>query len=117
MSRAAKSVQVFAIYLLIAGLGFMLMPNMPLGLLGFEPVTQPWIRVVGLLLLILSYYYTRAARHEMREFLLWTAQARACVMLVFLLFVILGWAKAPLLLFGVIDLAAAIWTFWALKQS
>jgi hypothetical protein len=41
MSKAAKSVFVFGIYLIFIGLGFLLVPNTVLGLLGFPMTTGP----------------------------------------------------------------------------
>ncbi len=35
MSKAAKSIFIFGIYLVIAGIGFLVIPNMVLSLLGF----------------------------------------------------------------------------------
>jgi len=56
MSNAAKSILVFGIYLVVIGLGFLVVPNTVLALFGFPTTNEPWIRVVGLLVLILGYY-------------------------------------------------------------
>jgi hypothetical protein len=117
VSKAAISLFVFAIYLVLIGLGFLLAPNLMLGLFGFPATTEPWIRVMAMLLLILAYYYIRAARNEMTGFLRFTVHARASVIVFFVVFVVLGLAQPMLIGFGVIDLLGAIWTALALRKT
>jgi hypothetical protein len=117
MSKAAKSVLVFGIYLIVIGLGFLLIPNTMLGLFGIPATTEPWIRVVAMLLLILAYYYIQAARKELTDFLRLTVYGRASVIVFFIAFVVLGLAEPVLIGFGVVDLAAAIWTALALRSA
>ena len=117
MSKAANSVFVFGIYLIVIGLGFLLAPNMVLGLFGFPATTEPWIRVMAMLLLILAYYYIQAARKEMTVFFRFTVHGRASVIVFFIVFVAFGLAQPMLIGFGVVDLAAAIWTALALRNK
>ena len=117
MSKAAISVLVFAIYLALIGLGFLLVPNTLLGLFGFPDTTEVWIRVMAMLLLILVYYYIRAVRSEMTGFFRFTVHARASVIVFFVVFVVLGLAQPMLIGFGVVDLLGAIWTALALRKS
>ncbi len=115
MSKAAKSVFVFGIYMVVIGLGFLVIPNTPLGLFGFPATSEPWIRVVGMLCLVLAFYYIQAARHELRPFFGWTVYARTGVLVCFIVMVALGLAKPMLIAFGVVDLIGAIWTGVALR--
>ena len=117
MSKAATSVLVFGVYLIVLGLVFLLAPNLPLGLLGFPATTEPWIRVMAVLLLILAYYYIQAARKEMTGFFLLTVHGRASVIVFFVALVAFGLAQPTLIMFGVVDLLAAIWTAWALRTA
>ena len=117
MSKAATSVLVFGIYLVVIGLGFLLAPNLPLDLLGFPTTTEPWIRVMAMLLLILAFYYIQAARNEMTAFFRLTVPGRASVIVFFIAFVVLDLAQPMLIMFGVVDLLAAIWTAWALRAT
>ena len=116
MSKAAKSLFVFGIYLIVIGLGFLVMPNLVLRLFGFPVTSEPWIRVMAMLLLFLAYYYIFASRNEMTEFIRSTVYIRASVILFFAGFVLLDLAQPMLLLFGAVDLAAAIWTWLSLRQ-
>jgi hypothetical protein len=117
MSNAAKSILVFGIYLVVIGLGFLIVPNIPLALFGFPTTNEPWIRVVGMLVLILAYYYIQTARSEMQLFFRWTVHTRPLVLVCFIVFVALGLARPTLILFGVVDLLGAIWTGLALRSS
>jgi hypothetical protein len=115
MSKGARSVFVFGIYL--AGLGIVLLvaPNFLLELFFLPSTTEVWVRVVGMLVLFLGFYYTQAARKELTDFIRWTMYPRATVILFFTTFVLLGFAKPPLILFGVADLLGVVWTGLALR--
>ncbi len=117
MSKPAKSVLVFGIYLVVTGLGFLVVPNTLLALFGFATTTEPWIRVVGVVVLVLAYYYIEAARNEVKPFFRWTLYCRPAVLVAFTALVILGLAKPMLILFGVLDLLGALWTGLALRSS
>ena len=117
MSNAAKSILVFGIYLVVIGLTFLVVPDIALNLFGFPTTNEPWIRVVGMLLLILAYYYVQAARNEMKSLFRWTVHARSLVIVVFIAFVVLGLAEPMLIMFGVVDLLGALWTGLALRTS
>ncbi|MCJ7739268.1 MAG: hypothetical protein MUQ10_18470 [Anaerolineae bacterium] len=116
MSKAAKSLYVFAIYLVVIGLGFMAMPNLVLPLFGFAETSEPWIRVMAMLLILLAYYYFHASRNELTDFIRITVYARASVTLFFAAFVLLDLAQPMLLLFAAVDLLAAVWTWVSLRQ-
>jgi hypothetical protein len=117
MSRAAVSLFAFAVYLFVLGAFLLIAPNVLLGVFGFEPTTEVWVRVVGMLVVFLGYYYLSAARGEVAAFMRWTAQARPFVIVFFAVFVALGWAKPVLILFGAVDLAGAVWTHLALRAG
>ena len=117
MSRAAKSLFVFGIYLCGLGLFLLLAPNLLLQLLGVSPTKEIWIRINGMFVLCFSFYYVQVARHELIMFIRWTIPARIAVIIYFAAFVVLVSAPKALLLFGVIDLLAAIWTWSALKRD
>jgi hypothetical protein len=117
MSRAAKSLFVFGVYLLgLSGL-LLLIPNWLIGLFGIAPTSEVWIRVVGMLVLFLAVYYIQAARNELIAFAHWSVYVRASVIGFFGLFVLLDLAPAALILFAVVDLAGAAWTWLALRQD
>lgn len=117
MSNSARSVFVFGLYLVVLGIVLLVVPNVLLGMFSLPSTTEVWIRVVGMLLLFLGFYYIQAARNEMADFFQWTVYVRPTVILFFAAFVLLGFASPFLLLFGVMDILGAIWTGLALRSS
>ncbi len=117
MSRAAKSIAAFGVYLLLLGPTLVVVPNLFLTVVRVPETDEVWIRVVGMLAFFLGYYYLRAARAELTEFMRWTVQARLGVLGFFGAFVVLDLGPPILLLFGGVDAAAAIWTGLALRAD
>jgi hypothetical protein len=117
MSRAATSVFVFSIYLFLLGLILVAFPNALLSLFRLPETNEVWVRVVGMLVLILGYYYSIAAHNELIPFLRATVIGRFTVLVFFIAFVLLGFAPPVLILFGLIDAAAATWTGLALRAQ
>lgn len=117
MTRSAKSVLVFALYLFVLGPTLLVAPNFLLSLFGVAETTDVWIRVVGMLVTLLGFYYVQAARHGLATFLHATVWARGSVVVFFAAFVALKLAPPILVLFGAIDLVGAIWTFLCLRAE
>src|SRR5882672_6157686 len=104
MSPAAKSLFVFGIYLCGLGLVLLLVPNLILQVFKVPTTNEVWIRINGMFLLCLSFYYIQTARNELRSFIRLTVWARIAVIFYFAAFVLLVSAPKILLLFGLIDL-------------
>ncbi len=117
MSPAAKSLLVFGIYLCGLGLLLLLVPNLILRVFGAPPTNEVWIRLNGMFVLCLSFYYVQGARSELTSFIRWTVWTRLAVIFYFAALVLLVSAPKALLLFGLIDLLSAIWTWLALKKD
>ena len=117
MSKAARSLFVFGIYLVALGLFLLIAPNTLITLFGLPETYDVWIRVVGMLVVLLAYYDIQAARAEATDFFRWSVGARGTVILFFAGFVLADLVKPILLLFGGVDLAAAIWTYLALRSD
>lgn len=117
MSYPAKTLFWFGCYLLVLGMALILFPNALLALFRVAPTVEVWIRVTGMLVLILGAYDILASLSELHQFIRWSVPMRASVIFFFAVFVLLGYAPAVLLLFGFIDLACAAWTWVALRQT
>jgi hypothetical protein len=115
VSKCAVSLFVFSIYLYIMGFVLVVTPDTLLRIFGFPDADGLWIRIAGVLVIILGFYYSHAARAELRPFFVWTVIARSSVLLFFIAFVIAGLAPPTLILFGVIDFVAAMWTLFAIR--
>ena len=116
MSKGAYSVFVFGVYLAVLGIVLLIVPNFLIGIFGLPITTKVWIRIVGMLVLFLGFYYLQAARKEMTDFFRWTVYLRSTVIIFFVVFVLRGFTSPPLILFGVLDLLGAIWTGLALRS-
>jgi hypothetical protein len=117
MSKSATSVFVFGVYLVFLGLLLIIVPNLLLRVFGFATTTEVWVRVVGVLVLCLAFYYVQAARRELVEFFLWTVIVRAFVFVSFAVFAALKLAVPALALFGCVDLLGSVWTALCVRQS
>ena len=117
MSKGAKSLFGFGIYVVLLGITLVLVPNVLLTLFAVPATQEVWIRVLGMMILFVGYYYIQAARKELRDFFQWTVHTRGLVILFFIAFVLLKLAKPALILFGAVDLLGALWTAVALRSS
>jgi hypothetical protein len=117
MSGAALSVFVFGIYLIFGGVGFTFLPNMSLGLFGLSSTEEPWIRIMGWLMMVIGYFYIMTGRKDLRQFFPWTVYERIFTFAIFLLFYFLNWAPWVLIIFGTVDLLGAIWTYFAQRST
>lgn len=117
MDAAARSLVVFGAYLLLIAVGLAFAPNTVLGTLGLPATQEPWIRVLGLLAGIIGYYYIFAARQGLRSFYPATVHGRCIAALVFLGLAVTKVGPWQLLVFGAVDLIAALWTHFALKRE
>ena len=117
MNKSACSVFVFGLYLVLLGIILIVAPNFLLVPFFLPSTTEVWIRVVGVVVLFMAFYYIKAARTGMTDFFRWTVYVRPTLIIFFTVFVLLGYADPPLILFGVVDLVGAIWTGLALNSS
>lgn len=117
MSKAATSVFAFGVYLGGLSLILLFQPNFLLSLFGIPGTEEVWIRVVGMLVLLLAVYYTQMAREEHANFFWLTVYVRSAVIVFFSVFALLGMVSPMLILFGAADLAGALWTWSALRRK
>jgi len=115
MFSSARTVLFFGIYLILVGITLLLSPNFMLRLFELPETTEVWVRVVGMLVGYLGFYYVMAARKGMTEFIRLTVYTRSTALVFFIGFVLLGFAEPPFALFGAFDFLGALWTWWALR--
>ncbi|MGH2453616.1 MAG: hypothetical protein ACRDF5_07615 [bacterium] len=117
MRNPVLTITVFGTYLVAVGLSFVLIPNLLLPLFGFPTTTEVWIRIVGLLTVILGTFFLYCARPDQRRFFQATVLCRILFALGLVVFVLLGLGGPRLILFGLADLAGAAWTGLALRAA
>ena len=115
MSKKAVSVMVFGIYYLLTGLTYLAMPDLTLSLLGFPVEGTLYLRIAGIVMGIVGYFYIQSARQELVPFFQWTIHARIAAFVLFVTLVVLGLAQPMLALFGAMDLLGALWTWLVMR--
>ena len=117
MSRAAKSVLAFSLVFVNGGLSLLFAPRFVLSLLGFSATELLFPRFVGVTMLVLAYYYVRAAWSGLTEFFNWTVHMRLMGVTFYIAFVAFDVAPVTVLGFALMDLLGALWTKWALAAD
>lgn len=115
MTRTAWTVQAFGAYLIVLSLGLMAAPNVLLPLFGMARTSEVWIRVAGLVVFNEGVCYWFAAKSNATPFFRASFYLRCLAPVVFGTFVLAGLASPPLIAFGLVDLAAGVWTFLTLR--
>ena len=116
MSPAAKSLFAFGIYAVAAGTGLLLVPGLVLGTLGFPPAQDGWVRVVGVLAIVVGAYHIVGARNNLLPYIRASVWGRIAFAILLGSLVVASAMPTSLLLFSAIDLAGAVWTAIALRQ-
>jgi hypothetical protein len=116
MSAVARSLVVFGWYLAAFGAALVLVPNLVFAVFGVPPTQEVWIRVVGVMLLVVAYFHLRLAREDFLPYARVTVHARVGVFVALVAFVLAGLATPVLILVGAVDLAGALWTAAALRS-
>ena len=119
MSRASLSLFIFGIYLIIIAIIFLFVPEILFSIVMVPTDPDIMSRLFGMIVLFLAYYFIRGALDEegLKKFFMWTVHTRATVIIFLIIFVALQLVSFIVLIFGFIDLAGAIWTFWALRKD
>ena len=88
-----------------------------LAIFGRPPEPGPWLRVVGLVVLVLALYYLAAARTGLTAFFRFTVWGRPFAALILLALTVVQVTPPFVLILAGIDVAAAVWTARALRAG
>ncbi len=117
MTAASRSIYYFGFYLILTGITLTVFPNVMLGMMGIPETTEVWIHLLGIIVFNMGLAYIIIAPSNNTLFLTFTVYARASVFVWFLIFYFINLAPAQLIIFGVIDLVGAAWTYSALRKG
>ena len=117
MSKSAVSIMAWGGDEVGVGLGFLLIPNVLLPLFGFPITTEVWIRVVGLIVLALALYHIHCARNNVIPFFQITVPGRIGFAIGLVILFLMGFAGAGLVLFAILEILGAAWTWSALRKQ
>ena len=104
-------------YVIISGISLLFFPNFLLGLFGIESTNEIWIRVLGMLVLALSFYYYAMYKNGGKEVIRATVQGRLFFCAGLVTFVILGMVKPVLLGFAIAETGLALWTLSEIRKG
>lgn len=116
-SKTAFSIRVYSFYLFTMGAALMAVPNLLLGLFGFPPTQEIWIRMLGLFTFTAGIYYFQASANEQTAFFKATVAGRIFFFMVTCIFTVLFKQPPMLALVGSIDLLGAAWTYFTIKKG
>jgi hypothetical protein len=102
---------------MIMGIVLLFLPGMVLPIVGLPVQGEPWLNLLGFVLICSSYYYIRSALSGNREFAMYTTHTRLAAPLV--VFYLIGSGKADwhFISFGIVDGLGGLWTLYELKRK
>lgn len=115
MTHASRSLFVFGIYVLIAGVLFLAAPQFVIATLHLPPATLGWARMVGLLALVIGAYDVISARAGFLPYVKASVWIRVAFATGVTIVVASGEMPPPVLILAAIDAAGAVWTAIALR--
>lgn len=114
MKGAVRTMYAFSVYLFVVGVFLAIGPNTLLALVGLPETNEVWIRILGIVSLLLALYYFDAARDNSRSFFAASILGRGFSKAALVVF----WATGhpwQLLIFASVEWAGAIWTYTAMS--
>lgn len=117
MNSSMRSIQVIGIYAVLLGLGLLCIPNTLLRIFDLEPTNEPWIRLIGILVSEIGYYYVTVATKGSEAFFRASILGRLWLFVVLVVMIALGIVKPVLIILALVDAASAIWTWKALRAE
>lgn len=117
MNRVSKSILIFGIYSLIMGIVLLFIPEYILPAFNLPVSGEPWLYLLGFVLLCSSYYYIRSALSGNTQFAVYTTHTRFAAPLAVAYLILSGKADWHFLSFGMIDGLGGLWTFYELNKS
>lgn len=117
MSNSSISVIVFGFYMLGQGLILFFAPNFLMNLFEMPTALDHWVRVVGIALIVLAFYYIQASLLDLRKFFKLTLVGRTIQLVLFFLLVAIYQAPILLIGFATLEFFSGVWTFLALRAD
>ncbi|GAB3378252.1 hypothetical protein [Lysobacter fragariae] len=117
MNSPVLTLKVWSVYVVATGLGLLFVPGLVLALLGLPPPGDIWVHVLGLVAVVLGFYYWAGAVTLTRSFFVATVFGRCLFFAGCVGLVLLAAAPWQVILLGAVDLVGAAWTGLALGRQ
>lgn len=115
MTKPALTLMVHGVYALISGLTLVLLPAPILRLLGFDTTPNAWVRVFGLEVAVLGFYYLVSVSRNLTPIIRASIVGRLFFTIVLAMMALCDVAGWNLVLLGAVDVVGAFWTLLALR--
>ena len=117
MQRTTTTILAWGVYEFAVGATLLLAPNVFLGVLGLPATDEVWIRVAGVLALVIGSFFVQSARAGTLPFYRLSIYVRIGAGLLFAALVIFRLGPPILLLFVLVEWLGAAWTATALRAD
>lgn len=116
MSTAARSLYGWSIYVFAIGAALAVIPNTIFDILRIPETEEVWVRVLGIVLIILALYYWDGARHETRNLFVASLLGRTFAVAAFIVLWLTG-GPWQLMIFAAGEVVGIVWTTMALRAD
>ena len=117
MKSINKSIFVFGLYSLSMGIVLLFFANLVLPLVGLPISKEPWLHLLGFVLICSSYYYLQSALKGNIDFARYIMHTRLFAPLVVVFLIVTGKADWHFLSFGIVDGLGGTWTWIELRRN
>jgi hypothetical protein len=116
MSRPARTLFVFGLYVVLTGLVFLTAPELLIALLRLPPSPPGWPRIVGVLALVIGTYDLVGSHSESLPHIKASVPIRFAFAAAMTILFLTRQMPVTVLAFGAIDAAGAVWTAMTLRE-
>jgi hypothetical protein len=102
---------------MLMGVILLFFPKAVLPLFDLPVTDEPWLYLLGFVLMCSSYYYIRSARSGNLQFAVYTTHTRLAAPLVVFYLIATGKADWHFVSFGIVDGLGGLWTWYELKKQ
>lgn len=116
LTRTDISILIFGLYSLIMRLVLLFISDLVLPLAWLPVSNEPWINLLGFVLICSSYYYLGSTLDKNIDFARYSIHTRLTAPLVIIFLVATNKANWHFISFGVIDGLGGLWTLYELNK-
>jgi hypothetical protein len=117
MKKTELSIKSWSIYLFVLGLSMVILPAVTVSWFGYSAEGELWIRVVGILSVVLAMYYMLMVRYHVFEMYKWKIAGHLFGITCMTAFLVLGAADNRIVGTITMEVLAGAWTAIALKAD
>ena len=116
MSRPARTLFAFGLYVVLTGLIFLTAPDFLISLLRLPPSPPGWPRIVGILALVIGTYDLVGSHSECLPYIKASVPIRFAFAVSMTILFLTRQMPVTVVAFGAIDAAGAVWTAVTLRE-